>query len=434
VRTYGNEWTVDVLIADVIGEVALVLIASSLLGALAVRLRQPRVIGQILAGILLGPTLLGQFPGHLTSHLFPKATLPSMTVLANVAVVIFMFVVGYELDLRPLRRSRKAAPMVAGGALLVPMALGVAAVYVFRPGFVSLGEPSHLSRSFVLFMGVAVSITALPVLASIVRERGIAGTQAGVTATAAAGAMDVLAWLVLAIALVGTVKTSRPLWLTTVLLAAFVAGVLAIVRPLLRRWMRSNRSLLASQLPIAIVLALGCAWVTGTLGLHPVFGGFLAGLAMPSLNGGPDADVLRPMEQVSNLLLPLFFVVTGLSLDVGSLGGEAFLLLLVVCVVASVGKLGPAYAGSRLAGLTPRESAGVAALVNTRGLTELIALNVGLTDGLIDRKLFSILVIMALIMTAATGPLLSAIRLPVPAGEPREQAPAGSAPATAAEE
>jgi Kef-type K+ transport system membrane component KefB len=421
---------VDAIIAHIIGEIALVFVLSSLLGVVAQRLGQPRVIGQILAGILLGPTLLGQLPGHLTSHLFPKATLLPISVLANVAVVIFMFVVGYELDLRSLRGTRRAAPLVAAGALLIPMALGMAAVFVFRPGFEALGGPHHPSRSFVLFIGVAVSISALPVLASIVRERGIAGTTAGITATAAAGIMDALAWLVLAAALVGTGhKPGRPLAVTAVLIVAFAAAMLAIVRPGLRWWIRRQRSLLSNQLLIAVALALGSAWVTAALGLHPVFGGFLAGLTMPSLDGSPDESVLRPLEEAANLLLPLFFVVTGLSLNIGSLGGEAFAMLALVCVIASAGKAGPAYVASRAGGLAPRESAAVAALVNARGLTELIALNVGLADGIIGRKLFSVLVLMALIMTVLTAPVLAWIRLPRPAAPEPEPVPAARQPA-----
>lgn len=415
----------DVIIADVIGEVALVLILSSLLGAVTRRLGQPRVVGQILAGILLGPALLGQFPGHLTSQLFPKASLAPMNVMANVAVVIFMFLVGYELDLRSLRRTRRAVLLVAGGALLVPMALAVGAVFAFRPGFESVGGPHHPSRSFVLFMGVALSITALPVLAAIVRERGIAGTTAGVTATTAAGIMDVLAWLVLAAALVGTVhKPGRPLAVTAALIVAFVAAMLAVVRPALRWWIGQKRSLLSSQLPIALSLALGSAWVTASLGLHPVFGGFLAGLTMPRIEGSPDSEVLRPMEEVGNLLLPLFFVVTGLSLNIGSLGGEAFAMLALVCVIAIAGKAGPAYAACRASGLGWRDSAAVAALVNTRGLTELIALNVGLANGIITRKLFSVLVLMALMTTLLTTPVLLWLRLPASVTPGRKQVPA----------
>lgn len=412
----------DAIIADVIGSVALVLVLSSILGTVAQRIGQPRVIGQILTGILLGPTLLGQLPGDLTSHLFPGTALPTMKTLANIALVIFMFVVGYELDLPALRGTRRAVPMVAGSALLVPMALAMGAVVVFKPGFESLGGPDHLSRSFMLFMGVTLSITAMPVLAAIIRERGIAGTPAGVTATAAASIMDVLAWLVLAAALVGTVhEPGRPLIVTTGLTVAFVAAMLTIVRPTLRWWIKQKRSLLVSHVPIAFALALSSAWVTTELGLHAAFGGFLAGLAMPSLDGTPDAEVLRPMEQVGNLLLPLFFVVTGLSLNIGSLPGTAFGMLVVICVIAIAGKVVPAYAASRAGGLTRKDSVTVAMLMNTRGLTELIALDVGLTSGIIEPDLFTVLVLMALITTLVTAPVLSLLRLPAPTLSKREQ-------------
>lgn len=422
----------DVIIADVLGEIALVLIVSSLLGVIAQRFGQPRVIGQILAGILLGPTLLGRLPGHLTSHLFPKETLVPLNVLANVAIVIFMFVVGYELDFHWLRGHRKGAPIIAGAALLIPMALGIGAVFAFHSGFESLGGPHVLTRSFVLFIGVAVSITALPVLAAIVRERGIAGTRVGTIAMASAGIMDVLAWLLLAAALVGTAgQPSRPLAVTIPLLIGFAVAMLAIVRPAVRWWLTQRGSVFTSPLPIALALALGSAWVTASLGLHPVFGGFLAGLTMPSLDGRPDDAVLRPMEQVGDLLLPLFFVVTGLSLDIGSLDGEAFAMLGLICVIAVAGKIGPGFAGARLAGLTPRESATVAVLVNTRGLTELIALNVGLSAGIISRPLFSVLVIMALVTTMATAPLLSLIRLPAAAATVPDQVPMGQPSASA---
>ena len=188
--------------------------------------------------------------------------------------------------------------------------------------------------------------------------------------------------------------------------------------------------MLANQLPVALALALGSAWVTASLGLHPIFGGFLAGLTMPSLDGAPDAEVLRPMEQVAGLLLPLFFVVTGLSLNVGALGGSAFVLLGLFCVLASVGKLGPGYLAARVGGLGRRDSAAVAMLVNTRGLTELIALNVGLSAGLIDQQLFSVLVLMAVIMTMMTAPLLALARVGTPSPASSGQ-PVSPPPATA---
>jgi Kef-type K+ transport system membrane component KefB len=399
----------DVLIADVIGDVALVLVFSSLLGAVARRCGQPKVVGQILAGIILGPSLLGRLPGDLTARLFPRVALPALSVLAQVAIVIFMFVVGYELDRGSLRAGRKAAPLIAAGALVVPMALGSGLSLAFRPGFAALGQP-HVSRSLVLFMGVALSITALPVMAAIARERGIARSLAGVTAMTAAGIMDVAAWVVLAAALVGTAHApGRPWPVTLLLISGFTASMLLIVRPALRWWISRSRSVLSSQLPVALALALGSAWITASLGLHPVFGGFLAGLTMPSVDGTPDPEVLRPMEEVGGLLLPLFFVVTGLSLNIGALGGMAVAMLAILCALAAAGKLVPGYIASRAGGLNATDAATVAALVNARGLTELIVLNVGLSAGIISQRLFTVLVLMALIITIATVPLLSLI-------------------------
>jgi Kef-type K+ transport system membrane component KefB len=403
----------------VIGDIALVILVSSLLSVLARRCGQPTVIGQILTGVLLGPSLLGRLPGHLTAHLFPHTVLPSLTTLAQVAVVVFMFTVGYELNVGSIRGRGRAVPLVAASALAVPMGLGIACVLLYRSGFAAIGEPRD-GRSFVLFMAVAVSITAMPVLASIIRERGLAGTTAGTVATAAAGTMDVLAWLMLAAALIGTRQAGHFSWPVTLLLTAcFVAAMLIVARPALTWWTSRSQSLLADPVPVAFALAMGSAWVTATLGLQPVFGGFLAGLAMRPRDGAPDADVVRSLEQAGSLLLPLFFIVTGLSLNVGDVHGDALILLVLVFLIASGGKLGSAYAASRLAGLQPRESATVAALVNTRGLTELIALNVGLQAGLVNQRLFTILVLMALLTTLMTGPLLSVIR-PARAALPAE--------------
>jgi Kef-type K+ transport system membrane component KefB len=406
----------------VIGDIALVIVVSSLLSVVARRLGQPIVIGQILTGVLLGPSLLGRLPGHLTAHLFPHSVLPSLTSLAQVAVVTFMFTVGYELDFGAMRERGRAVPMVAAAALAVPMGLGIALVLLDRPGFAAIGEPRD-GRAFILFMGVAVSITAMPVLAAMVRERGLAGTTAGEIATAVAGTMDVMAWLVLAAALIGTRQSSQFSWPVTLLLTAcLVAFMLIAVRPALTWWTGRSQSLLSNPVPIAFALAMATAWATTRLGLQPVFGGFLAGLTMRPRKGALDADVVRSLEQAGNLLLPLFFIVTGLSLNIGDVHGSALILLVLIVLIASAGKLGPGYAVSRLARLDRRDSSTIAALVNTRGLTELIALNVGLQAGLINQRLFTVLVLMALLTTLMTGPLLSVIR-PVRASLPAEAVP-----------
>jgi Kef-type K+ transport system membrane component KefB len=360
--------------------------------------------------VVLGPTLLGHLPGHLTSHLFPSGTLPYLNVLAQIAVVVFMFTVGYEIDLESIRAHGRVVPLVALSAFLVPFGLGIACALLLHPEFAGIGI-KHEGSSFVLFMGVATSITALPVLAAIVRERDLAGTIAGVVATAAAGIMDVLAWLVLAAALIATGSSSRfPLPLTAFLICCFTVCMLGVVRPGLSWWMDRRQSVLSNRMLVAFPVAMASAWVTAALGLHPLFGAFLAGLTMRGRDRAPDAEVLRAMEQTAIMLLPLFFVITGLSLNVGTLRGDSFALLLVILAIACVGKTVPGYWISRASGLAVRDSATVAALVNTRGLTELIALNVGLSNGIINSQLFAVLVLVALITTIMTGPLLAAIR------------------------
>src|SRR5215469_2274163 len=270
----------DTIIAGVIGATALVLVVSSLFGVVARRCGQPAVVGQILAGILLGQSCLGRFPGHLTDRLFPHHVLPFLNVISQMAVAIFMFVVGYELSPQFSRKNRRPAVLVAAAALVIPFAFGSGSAVLFKADLAGLGQ-AHFGRSFVLFMGVATAITALPVLASIVRERDIAGTTAGITSTAAAGIMDVAAWIVLAAALTGTSSESgRPWPLTLTLISGFALFMLLVVRPAVNWWIRSPRGAFANQLPIALALTLASAWITASLGLHPVFGGLLAGLAM----------------------------------------------------------------------------------------------------------------------------------------------------------
>ncbi|WP_245766890.1 cation:proton antiporter [Streptomyces colonosanans] len=399
----------DVVTADVIGDIALVLGASSLLGALARRIGQPTVVGQIAAGIILGPSLLGRLPGNPTAHLLSREAIPFISVIAQIAVVIFMFAVGYEIDLRSVRSHRRPVLLIAVGAMVIPLALGAGIAL----GVQHLGafDGQHASgRSFVLFFGVATSITALPVLAAIIGERGIAGTPVGDIATAAAGLMDVSAWLVLAAALIGTDAAGSRSWLEmVVLLAGFVAVMIFVVRPVLKWWIQRPGAVVSSQIPVALVLAAAGAWATASLGLHPIFGAFVAGLVMPKPEGAPDADVLRSMEQTGGLLLPLFFVVTGLTTNIGTLSGPDVALLAVILVCGIGGKAAAGYAMARLGGLDTGQSAMIGALVNTRGLTELIALNVGLSAGIIGGRLFTVLVLMALITTAMTGPLITVI-------------------------
>jgi Kef-type K+ transport system membrane component KefB len=337
--------------AEVIGDIALVIAVSSLLGGVARRLGQPRVVGQLLAGVFLGSSVLGRLPGHLPNHLFSPLVLPYLNVIAQVAVIMFMFAVGYEIDFRALRCNRRAVPAVAASAFTVPMALGIICVLVDRHALAGIGNVRQ-GPSFLLFMGVATAITALPVLAAVVRERELAGTRAADIAVGAAGVMDVIAWLTLAAALIINRHSGALSWLLEVLATScFTVAMIVLVPPVLNRWQRKIAAVSDSTAPTAFVLAMASSWVTASLGLHPIFGGFLAGLAMRRSNSAPDADLLRSMDQPGKLLLPLYFVVTGLSLNIGALGMQAFALFMIVFVCAVAGKVAPAYAASRIAGL-----------------------------------------------------------------------------------
>jgi Kef-type K+ transport system membrane component KefB len=403
--------SIDVITAHVMAAIAVIVAASYAVGLLFRRMRQPEVVGQLLAGIVLGPSALGHLGGNVSRALFPAAIVPYLNVTSQVALVLFLFAVGYELDLRILRRQRGVVPVIAAITFTVPAALGIATAYLFESLYRSSGE-THAGRpEFVLFIGVAVSITAVPVLASIVRERGIAATVPGVTALAAAALIDAVGWLMLAgvLVLASVSSGSGHSWFKTVAeLAGYVAIGAIAVRPLLRRLLRERNAGLANLVPVAVALAMASAWATAALGLHVIFGAFFAGLIMPrSATGVADEDLLRPVLQAGRLLLPVFFMIAGLSVNLGTLNGADFLILGVVLVVAVLGKLVAGFIASRWAGLGLRDSAVVGTLMNTRGLTELIALNIGLSAGIIHQGLYTALVLMALLTTVATGPLLT---------------------------
>jgi Kef-type K+ transport system membrane component KefB len=404
----------DAIVTHVMGAIAIVIITAYAVGLLFRKLRQPEVIGQLFAGIALGPSLFGRVAGGAEQAIFPMKIVPYLNVIAQLALVVFLFAVGYEIDLRVLRRqSRAAIPAIALGSYLVPMALGVASVVLFRGGYLRVGEPHAGSAAFNLFIGVALSITAVPVLASLVAERGMTGMPPAVTALASAAVVDVLGWLTLGGVLIlaaASSASSRP-WDETLLLFGGYLVVLAVVeRVLLPRWWGRRGAVTNSKVPLAVAVVLGSAWATSALGLHVIFGAFFAGLLMPRLADGTlDVDLLRPIEDTGRLLLPIFFVVSGLSVNIGALHAQDLALLALILVLAVVGKVLTGYCTARFSRISGHDSLVVGVLLNTRGLTELIALNVGLQSGLIHQRLYTLLVIMALITTTATNPLLSLI-------------------------
>jgi Kef-type K+ transport system membrane component KefB len=399
----------DALVLHVVGASALILVAAHAAGWLARRLGQPYIVGQLTAGIALGPSLLGSAAPGVHDTLFPQGISPALTGFAQISLVVFLFSIGYELDLRILGDRARSAVAVAAAAFVVPMAAGAGCALLFRERLRDLGMPRDLSPAVVVFAGVALSITAVPVLTAIVRENGLARTVPGVVAVSAAGLLDVLGWTVLAGTLLNSGGHDQDLgWQWRALLAVgFIALMPLVARPLLRRLLW--RTALEPSLRLALLLgfALGSAWVTHYLGLHVIFGALLAGAVLPREEDGTlDPDLVRPLHDVSSLLLPFFFVVSGQSVALGSMDGTGWIALLVVTVLAVVTKVGPSAVAARLSGLERDDARTVGVLMSTRGLTELIALNAGYQAHLLSEQLYTVLVFMALATTLLTQPLL----------------------------
>lgn len=420
------------IVIRVVLAVALILALSRLLGLVAQRIGQPAVVGQLLAGIALGPSLLGRLPGNPTELLFPALIQPYLTVVAQLALILFLFYVGYELERGLLRQRMHTVPIVASAGFVAPMLLGAGSTVVFAGWYAATGVPAVPHGAFVLYVGVAMSITAVPVLAGIVKERGLTATMVGVVAMTSAGIIDALGWLTLTAALVAAnVGQHLPWPVTLLLLLGYLLLTVLLVGPalgrLLRRTVRSGRSG-GSFLPIAAAFAMASAWVTGALGLHVILGAFVAGVAMPrDETGKADPALLAAVGRASEVMLPVFFVVSGLSTDLGSLRAADVGLLVVICVAATAGKIGVGMLAARASRLSWHASATIGVLLNTRGLTELVVLNVGLQAGFISTRLYTVFVLMALLTTAATGPLLSLLARTAAPSEEAAPAYAGQA-------
>ena len=387
---------VQLLLADV----AIIIILARLLGIAAKRLGQPPVLGEIFVGILLGPTF---FHAHITHALFPKPLISPLTALADIGLVFFMFVVGYEVDLRLIRGRERVAAGVSAGSVALPLVLGalLGIWLAHRHGV-------HHVSTFALFIGTAMSATAFPVLARILTDRGLHRTRIGGIALASAAIADVLAWTLLAV-VVGLAGSGAP-W--KILLAIpYVAAMFLLVRPLLRQYTRAYQqagrltpNILASVLGL---LLLSC-YATNWMGLHFIFGAFLFGIVMPREGALALREaILDRLEQVSVLvLLPIYFVVSGLSIDLSKIGNSGLVELAAILVVAIGGKLIGSYVGAVLNGVRGRNAGAIATLMNTRGLTELVVLGVGLQLKILSASLYTLMVIMALVTTAMSGPLL----------------------------
>jgi Kef-type K+ transport system membrane component KefB len=406
----------DSLLGIVIIQIAVILIFANLIGYGLSKIRQPIVIGEIVAGILLGPSFLGRISPAASKALFPENSVNILMVLSQIGLILFMFAIGAELELKAVRKRLTGLILISQGSMIVPFALGMGAAYFLYDQF---APPNVPFVGFALFVGISMCITAFPVLARMVKERGISHSNIGITALTCAAINDIVAWCLLAAVVAVVRKGSVVSSFHTILLClCYVLVMLLIVRPALRKAFEKSAKtnvLGSGSMVIILVLLFISSWVTESIGIHALFGAFFAGLVLPG-----SADFRKIIiKNIGNLgtvlLLPLFFVISGLRTRIDSLNDTHTLIIgAIVILIAISGKLGGTALAARLAGYSLKDSLSVGALMNTRGLMELIVLNIGYDLGVFSSNMFTIMVLMALISTMMTFPILDFINRLMP--------------------
>ena len=398
------------MLVKVLVALTVIMITARIVGALFARFHQPAVIGEVVGGILLGPSLLGRIAPDAAAVVLPADAAPILSVIAQLGVILYMFLVGLELDLAVLKTRARTTIAISNASIILPFALGLAlawAVYgEFAPAGVSFVP-------FALFLGVSMSITAFPVLARILGDHGLQRTPMGMLALTCAAIGDVTAWCLLSLVVSVTEATPRAAIVTFVLTAAYIGLMLTVGRALMTRVVaRLDRSTRAGEQSLSIVLAavLLSAVATEFIGVHAIFGAFLIGAIVPHESRMAQLAREKIEDVVRVLLLPAFFAFTGLRTQIGLLQGvDDWLMCLLIIAVATAGKFGGATLAARICGIDWRDSAALGILMNTRGLVELIVLNIGLDLGVVTPRLFTMLVLMALVTTVMTSPILMAL-------------------------
>lgn len=390
-------------------QISVILAASRLVGMLFRKLHQPQVMGEMVAGILLGPSLLGWVAPGVSAALFPPESLGYLNALSQVGLLLFMFLVGLELDPQLLKGRGHAAVVTSHVSIFAPFFLGTLLALYLYP---RVSDASVPFTSFALFVGIAMSITAFPVLARILTERNLLRTPLGSLTITCAAVDDVTGWCILAgvVLLVRTTASSMPLWVTIGGSAVYILAMLFVVRPVLG-WLEKSyekRGKLAQDVMALIFLVvLLSGLVTEWLGIHALFGAFLAGAIMPKHHQFVVALTQKLEDVAVVLLLPLFFAFTGLRASIGLVSGaELWFYCGLIILVAIAGKFGGSTLAARITGTPWREAAALGILMNTRGLMELVVLNIGLDIGILSPTMFTMMVLMALVTTFMTSPML----------------------------
>jgi Kef-type K+ transport system membrane component KefB len=397
-------------------QVAIILAACRLVGLLARRLGQPQVVAEMVTGILLGPSLFGALAPSLQEHVFPAASRPILYATAQLGIALYMFLVGLTFETEILRAQARRAAAVSTAGIVVPFALGVllAAWLVDQPGYFAPGIGRFTAM---LFLGAAMSITAFPMLARIIQERGLSGTRIGTLVLAAGSIDDAVAWCLLAV-VVGTATRDPSVAVMTIGGGALYAALMLTAgrRALapIARGVTDDR-VPDTTLAVVLMLVMVAAAVTELIGMHAVFGAFILGVALP--RGAFVRSIERRLEPLTvALLLPLFFVYSGLNTRAGLLDSPAlWWIAVLVLIAASIGKAAACATAAAASGESWRTALGIGTLMNARGLVELIMLNIGLERGIITPTLFTIMVLMAVATTLAASPLYGLVtRDPMP--------------------
>jgi Kef-type K+ transport system membrane component KefB len=398
-------------LAILLAQIITIILVARFFGWVFKKIGQPSVIGEIIAGIVLGPSLLGMYFPEFSAALFPVESLGNLKFLSQIGLILFMFVIGMELDLKVLKNKANEAVVISHASIVIPFTLGIGLAYFVYNRFAPEGVKF---LSFSLFMGIAMSITAFPVLARIVQERGIHKTKLGAIVITCAAADDITAWCILAVVIAivkaGTFVSS--LYIIS-LAIIYVLLMIFIVKPFLKRigdLYGSKDSIIKPVVAIFFLVLILSSYATEVIGIHALFGAFMAGAIMPDVPKFRSIFIEKVEDVALILLLPLFFVFTGLKTEIGLIN-DPYLWKVTgfIILVAVVGKfLGSALA-AKFVGQSWRDSLTIGALMNTRGLMELIVLNIGLELKVLTPEVFTMMVIMALVTTFMTGPALDLI-------------------------
>ncbi|MCL8537300.1 cation:proton antiporter [Chryseobacterium gallinarum] len=398
-------------LALLLAQIVTIILTARLFGWICMKIRQPTVIGEMIAGIVLGPSLVGMYFPEFSAFLFPKESLGNLQFLSQIGLILFMYIVGMELDLSVLRKKAHDAVVISHASIIIPFALGIGLSYFIYQKFAPDGIQF---TSFALFIAISMSITAFPVLARIVQERNLQKTKLGTIVITCAAADDITAWCILA-AVIAIVKAgSFTSSIYVILMAiAYVFLMIKIVRPFLKRigdLQAGKNSISKPMVAIFFLTLILSSYATEVIGIHALFGAFMAGAIMPE-NAKFRTLFIDKVEDVALvLLLPLFFVFTGLRTQIGLLNdGQLWMTAGFIILTAVLGKFAGSALTARFVGINWKESLTIGALMNTRGLMELIVLNIGYDLGVLGPEIFAMLVIMALFTTFMTGPALDFI-------------------------